>query len=67
MLRMGMKVFDRWGEEVFDSQRDGTLNWDGRVRGQPLQPMGNYVYMVKVKIIATGEEKVVRGNLALIW
>ena len=59
------QVFDRWGEVVFDALRDGTIEWDGKYQGK-MQLMGNYVYMVKVKINATGEEKVVRGNLALI-
>ena len=59
------KVFDRWGELVFDSQRDGTFEWNGNYEGKA-QLMGNYVYLVKVKINATGEIKVLKGNLALI-
>ena len=73
-----MRVFDRWGEAVYDSQRDKTMCttptsgsqptycWDGKYNGK-LQPMGNYVYTVKVKINATGAEKLLNGNLALIW
>lgn len=61
-----IKIFDRWGEMVFGSERDGSIEWDGNYQGK-LQPMGNYVYMVQVKINATGEVKRVNGNLALIW
>ena len=60
-----IRVFDRWGELVFDSQRDGSLEWNGDYEGKK-QLMGNYVYTVKLKINATGEEKFVKGNLALI-
>ena len=60
-----IKIFDRWGEEVFDSQRDGSIEWNGNYQGKP-QLMGNYVYTVKLKINATGEEKFLKGNLALI-
>ena len=61
-----IKISDRWGDPVFDSQRDATLTWNGKYRGK-LQPMGNYVYIVKLKINATGEEKIIKGNLSLIW
>ena len=60
-----IKVFDRWGETVFDSQRDGSQDWNGKYQGKE-QLMGNYVYLIKLKINATSEEKVLRGNLALI-
>ena len=73
-----MRVFDRWGEAVYDSDRDKTTCitptsgtqptycWDGNYHGK-LQPMGNYVYEVKIRITATGAEKLLKGNLALIW
>lgn len=61
-----LKIFNRWGEPVFDSQRDGKDNWDGNYIGK-LQPMGNYVYTASVKINATGEIKSASGNLSLLW
>jgi gliding motility-associated-like protein len=73
-----MKVFDRWGEVVYDSNRDGnqrviptagtqpTYCWDGKYKGK-LQPMGNYVYVATVKILDGGKTKTASGNLALIW
>lgn len=61
-----MKIFNRWGEPVFDSSRDGKTEWDGNYQGK-LQPMGNYVYMASVKISSTGEVKKVSGNLSLLW
>ena len=70
----GMRIFDRWGEAVYDSQRDGTVRsyygsstyaWDGTYEGKK-QPMGNYVYVATVKITATGEVKTAKGNIALL-
>ncbi|MDB5282445.1 MAG: domain containing protein [Bacteroidota bacterium] len=70
-----MKIFDRWGEKVFDSQRDGTICtfgsnstycWNGYYRGK-LQPMGNYVYMASLKVLSTGEVKAATGNVSLLW
>ena len=70
-----MKIFDRWGEKVFDSQSDGTtctfgINttpcWNGYYRNK-LQGMGNYVYVADIKVISTGDTKHATGNLSLIW
>ena len=73
-----MRIYDRWGELVYDGNRDGdtrviptagaapTYCWDGKYNGK-LQPMGNYVYTASVKVNETGVVKVVSGNLALLW
>lgn len=61
-----LKVFNRWGEPVFDSQRDGAKDWNGFYQGK-LQPMGNYVYMASVKVLATGAIQSAKGNLSLLW
>lgn len=75
VILLNLKIFDRWGEVVFDSDRDGTTCpfdgsntycWNGFYRNK-LQPMGNYVYMGSVKIKSTGEIRQASGNLALLW
>ncbi len=69
-----MRIFDRWGEIVFDSQRDGTMRnyygantyaWDGTYEGKT-QTMGNYVYTATIKVNETGATKTVSGNIALV-
>ena len=60
-----IKIFDRWGELVFSSERDGSIEWNGQYQGK-LQLMGNYVYNVHLKINSTSEEKIITGNLALL-
>lgn len=62
-----LMVFNRWGEMVFNSKRDGTDKWDGYYQGV-LQQQGNYSFLAKVKAAYTGETlQPVKGNLALIW
>jgi len=51
---VGFKVFDRWGELVFDN-RDTALNdkesgWDGSFKGQEMQP-GVYAWMAEVRFV----------------
>lgn len=63
-----MKVFDRWGNIVFEgrgsSLEDGGLRWDGRRNGQPAAA-GVYSYYAVLKLI-NGEDYVVEGNVTLI-
>ena len=59
-------IFNRWGEPVFDSARDGKLEWDGYYQSK-IQPMANYVYLANVEIDATHEIKSAKGNLSLLW
>lgn len=42
-----MKVFDRWGELVFESENP-ERGWDGTYRGEPL-PEGVYIYKISVE------------------
>lgn len=50
------RVFDRWGEIVFDSDDiavncfDGAALWDGRKGGKPASP-GVYVYIIEVEFL----------------
>ncbi|MDX5319938.1 MAG: gliding motility-associated C-terminal domain-containing protein, partial [Bacteroidota bacterium] len=41
-----IRVFDRWGEEVYQST-DAKVFWDGMYKGQPAQ-QDVYVYLVEV-------------------
>ena len=62
-----LSVFNRWGEMVFDSKRDGTQNWNGHFNGK-LAPQGNYVYRAVVTNNQTGKQyPLVTGNVALLW
>lgn len=49
-----MKVFDRWGEKVFETT-DSEQGWDGTFRGKNMAP-GVYLYSVNWKVIIRDEE-----------
>jgi len=62
-----LSVFNRWGEMVFDSKRDGSQTWNGHFNGK-LQPEGNYVYRAVVINNQSGKQyPLVTGNVALLW
>lgn len=63
-----LRVFDRWGELVFDG-RNLPLNqpgqgWDGSFRGQRLGP-GTFVYLAEVEFI-NGQVRVFEGEVNLV-
>jgi gliding motility-associated-like protein len=60
---MVFRVFDRWGEMVFESF-DRTNGWDGTYRGRDLDP-DTYDYYLKVTCIG-GDEAIVKGNITLL-
>ncbi|MEP6794423.1 MAG: LamG-like jellyroll fold domain-containing protein [Saprospiraceae bacterium] len=57
-----LKVYDRWGGEVFEST-DQSTRWDGSIKGKDLMP-GQYVY----QFIYTcgGQQKRKTGSIAMI-
>jgi gliding motility-associated-like protein len=60
---MLFRVFDRWGELVFEStnRSDG---WDGTFKGRPLDPDVYDYYLQAVCI--DGEENILKGNVTLM-
>lgn len=60
---MDFKIFNRWGQTVFYTN-DKSKGWNGKVAGM-LQPVGIYVYFVKVKKY-NGQVVVKKGTVTLI-
>jgi len=62
---MEVKVFNRWGEKVYESN-DLNFKWDGTYKGHALMP-AVFVYTVKV-VFANGKlgEKIYKGSVTLI-
>ena len=63
LLSYELRIYDRWGELVFDTN-DIAKNWDGTYKGQPC-PLDTYVYY------ATGFKKdkkpfAIKGTLTLL-
>jgi gliding motility-associated-like protein len=59
-----MKIYNRWGAKVFDSETSRFRNWDGTFNGQ-LQPMDVYTYIAKVSF-TDGESQTLKGEVTLI-
>jgi gliding motility-associated-like protein len=59
-----MKVFDRWGVQLFESTNVNGRGWDGNYKGQA-QSFGVYVYQIKVGF-ANGLSESYTGNVTLI-
>ena len=57
------RIFDRWGEMVFESQ-DVSQGWDGVFRDSPLQP-DVYDYYLDVTCVG-GLKSIVKGNVTLM-
>ncbi|HSF89552.1 MAG TPA: gliding motility-associated C-terminal domain-containing protein [Saprospiraceae bacterium] len=58
-----LRIYDRWGNMVYQSTTDAT--WDGSKDGKECQT-GVFVYQLILKHMATGERKVMMGDITLI-
>lgn len=61
---VGMTVFDRWGEKVFDSGTSQWAAWDGTYRGV-MQPPGVFTYFVQL-VYLDGSRATREGSITLI-
>ena len=41
-----LRIYNRWGELIFETSDIGSDKWDGTFRGKPLNP-GVYVYYLE--------------------
>jgi gliding motility-associated-like protein len=57
-------IFNRWGEEVFNSVQQNTLLWDGNYKGSE-QPRDVYLWFVRYTD-AQGIERTINGDMILI-
>ena len=54
MENFNMKIFDRWGGNLYDSGIGLPGIWDGKARGQKL-PTGVYLWVVSYEVTLNGE------------
>jgi gliding motility-associated-like protein len=59
-----MKIYNRWGVKVFDSETSRFRNWDGTFNGL-LQPMDVYTYIAQVSF-TDGDSQTLKGDVTLI-
>lgn len=58
------RVFNRWGEKVFESN-DINFKWTAGFNGSPLNP-GLYIYYLKLVFLDNHEETKYKGSITLI-
>jgi gliding motility-associated-like protein len=59
-----MRIIDRWGLIVFETQNPAGRGWDGRLNGKE-QVQGAYVYTIEVQF-TNGQQEQYTGNVTLI-
>jgi gliding motility-associated-like protein len=59
-----MRLFNRWGQTVFETASINGRGWDGRLNGNN-QPEGVYTYFIDVEIDETRKERY-QGNVTLM-
>jgi gliding motility-associated-like protein len=64
LTQFSMRVFNRWGQVVFETKNTNGRGWDGRFNDQP-QPAGVYVYLIEAAIAGHISEQY-QGNVTLI-
>ena len=62
--KMDWKIYNRWGQLVFQSASNKQQGWDGTFKGKP-QPMDVYTYTLDV-IFTDGKKLRKTGDITLI-
>jgi gliding motility-associated-like protein len=64
LLKATLKIFNRWGEKVFESEEANKIGWNGTHKGEPLK-YDVYFYWAEV-IYLDGRKVIKSGDLTLI-
>lgn len=59
-----IRIFNRWGQLVFETNDPSNIGWDGTYKGQELNP-GVFVYYMDVLCI-NGERTIKKGDITLL-
>jgi len=62
------RIYDRWGEQVFDATdflpNDWSVGWDGTYRGAPVNP-GVYAYYAVLRFV-DGKSEIFQGDVTVL-
>jgi gliding motility-associated-like protein len=65
---MLLRIYDRWGELVFEKKNFGTNNeyegWDGTYKGNEISP-GVYVFYAEIELL-DGTRRTITGDITLV-
>jgi len=64
LTKYSMAIFNRWGQELFRTDRIDGRGWDGKFNGQE-QPGGVYVYLIDA-VLKSGQRERYEGNVTLV-
>jgi gliding motility-associated-like protein len=64
LKEFNMKIFNRWGELIFQTDKIDGRGWDGKYGGKD-QPVGVYVYMIDAQWINNYRNSF-KGNITLL-
>jgi gliding motility-associated-like protein len=64
VVTFNMRVFDRWGQLLFESDKTDGRGWDGNYQGKAM-PLGVYIYQIKVSY-TNGLTETYQGNVTLV-
>jgi gliding motility-associated-like protein len=59
-----VRIFNRWGQMVFETNDPDGIGWDGTFNGEELNP-GVFVYYMDVECI-NGERTIKKGDITLL-
>lgn len=64
LTKFSMKIFNRWGGIVFETNSTTGRGWDGSLNGAA-QPMGTYIYLIEASFLNGNTERY-QGNITLL-
>ncbi len=64
LQKFSMKIYNRWGQQVYETYRNDGRGWDGNFNGEG-QPMGVYIYRIEATF-ANGAVEKYEGNVTLL-
>ena len=59
------RIFNRWGEIVYDNKSLSDGGWDGTINGTE-QPRDSYIYILEVADPVTNKTSQLRGEFTLV-
>lgn len=62
---LSFRIYNRWGQEVYNGDKTGLVGWDGIFEGMP-QPRDTYIYLVTYKQAINLEPVTVKGFMTLL-
>lgn len=60
-----LRIFDRWGIEIFATNAVNTVSWEGRIQGGARVSTGTYFYALEY--ISEGKKTIRQGQITVVY